>query len=228
MSGHRTGLVAAAGDAAHFGLRVGAATVCSAADVDAVAGTLSAFDAAWVTVRALSLVPAVCNLATVGVVDYRYDFAKPDAGRDTPFPAAMPQVERIEDVRHLVTGAFLTSRFVADPRTAPAAEGLFERWLVRGVAEGRLRRYEEDGRVTGFLLWGRDADGAGRHVLAAVDPARRGHGIYSTMITASEHAAPRGAIVRGKVPVTNIGPVHALQALGYRVADLEAVVHLWT
>jgi len=196
-------------------------------DVETLATQLNDFDAIWVTVKALDLVAPVCNLGDVGVVDYRYDFAKAGAGCGEPWPERFSPVRQVSELGELPARAFVTSRFSKDPRTAPLAGRLFQAWLERGVRAGRVRAVRAGSQAVGFIFAEPETDGGGRHVLAAVQPEDRNRGLYREMILASERAFPQGAIARGKVPVETFAPVKVLMDVGYRIHELEAVVHLW-
>ena len=131
------------------------------------------------------------------------------------------------EIHHLVRQTFLISRFYKDPRTAAHADELYRLWLTRGIEDGRVMVYLEDGNAVGYIFHAVDGDGSGRHVLAAVDAEVRGRGIYRAMITASEYAFSAGRTARGKVSVDNVGPVRVLLSLGYAIDYLETMVHLW-
>ncbi len=211
-------------DSEVFGLSVGRVIIRAHRDLEPLSARLSDFDAIWVTVKSLDLVAPVCNLADVGVVDYRYDFAKARAGCGVPWPEHFPMVQDLGELGDLPARAFVTSRFSKDPRTAPLAGRLFQTWLEAGVQAGRVRVARAG---SGFIFAEPEPDGGGRHVLAAVQPEDRARGLYRDMILASERAFPNGATARGKVPVDTFAPVRVLLDLGYRIHELEAVVHLW-
>ena len=214
-------------DSTLFERRIGKASVSASEALRSLALELEEFDGAFVAVRDLSLVPAVCRMGEVGAIDPRYEFAKPDAGRGHPWPETMRPVTDEGEIHHLIRQTFLISRFYKDPRTAGHADDLYRLWLTRGIESGRVMAYLEDGSVTGYIFHDVDGDGSGRHVLAAVDAQVRGRGIYRAMITASEHAFSPGRTARGKVSVDNVGPVRVLLSLGYLVDYLETVVHVW-
>ncbi len=214
-------------DSEVFGLDVAIATVRSTEDVLALSQDIADFDAVWVTVKEAGLVASVCNIGEVGVVDYRYDFMKTDAGRALPWPQEMEAVRNVAQVAELIPQTFVGTRFYKDPRTAPHADRLYQAWLRNGVAEGRVMGFRSSSKLVGFLQWGSDPGGTGRILIAAVHPEQRGRGVFKAMMKASEEAFPEGTTVKGKAPVSIFGSVTGFISLGYRIHQLEAMVHLW-
>jgi GNAT superfamily N-acetyltransferase len=126
--------------------------------------------------------------------------------------------------RHLEIArtAFSDSRFLRDGRLREMAPGLYSRWV-----SGKMLHVLDGHADDAFLLASRDADGARRIALVAVDDARRGAGIGDALLAGALSLEPP-ALWRVRVSVRNHRAVRFYESAGFRVSGVSTAFHVWT
>lgn len=126
----------------------------------------------------------------------------------------------------------LVGHYHADPRLDPEAcrEGYVE-WSLRGLegeAADAFYVYEVDGAVRGFGMFAADGEEA-TYVLATVDPASRGRGMYVALLRQGmAWAAERGAReIVGVVAHGNVAPQRNLLKSGMLPVATTTTFHGW-
>ncbi|MFH1057766.1 MAG: hypothetical protein V1797_03670 [Pseudomonadota bacterium] len=133
-------------------------------------------------------------------------------------------------------------RFALDPRLRPGCPELYRRWMANSIAGDQADQVlvlagagpaADAAGLVGFMTLKNPpagaADGRGWVVLNAVDPARRGRGLYNLLLAhgLAGLAAAGATRARVRTKVSQLAVIRAWSRLGARQAGAWLTLHAW-
>jgi GNAT superfamily N-acetyltransferase len=154
-------------------------------------------------------------------LDYLYDMELGVHGHATAFNDVVSVHSNANHVRIAKT-AFPDSRFLRDSRLAQHTPNMYEQWMGLGRKSVFVIANTPD---DGFLLEGRDDDGALRISLIAVSEDCRGSGAGRFLVSGVLGRWP--GTWRVKVSARNHRAIRFYEKIGFRVKEVWTAFHVW-
>ena len=155
------------------------------------------------------------------------------AGKRPVRPATAGDRSRLSEVARASFNGYY-GHYHADPRLDPAAatEGYAD-WALRLLAgsgpDSTVLLAEEEGRPMGFGVFVQREGQACDFLLAGVDPAAQGGGLYRAILSGGMEWATAAGCRRiySSTPITNLGVQKVWARLGMELSDAVYTFHLW-